>query len=207
MLLKIFKLRWLHRWYRAVERVGTDIVLSSHEIKRAGWKFWLKACSSTFLSWSSRYLVANALIMAFFSVSDQFLLFARQLVMWIMMLVMPTPGGSGFAEYIFSTYCRDLIEVPVAMQLGAATLIAVLWRLVTYYPYLVAGCDHLPALDQTEIRQQQVVNGPVPTCLRYRNALLNRLLCVAKVPDVDKKIISPVFGTFLFSGRGVSLRT
>ena len=54
MLLKIFKLRWLHRWYRAVERVGTDIVLSSHEIKRAGWKFWLKACSSTFLSWSSR---------------------------------------------------------------------------------------------------------------------------------------------------------
>ena len=69
------------------------------------------------------------------------------------------------------------------------------------------GCDHLPALDQTEIRQQQVVNGSVPTCLRYRNALLNRLLCVAKVPDVDKKIISPVFGTFLFSGRGVSLRT
>ena len=144
MLLKIFKLRWLHRWYRAVERVGTDIVLSSHEIKRAGWKFWLKACSSTFLSWSSRYLVANALIMAFFSVSDQFLLFARQLVMWIMMLVMPTPGGSGFAEYIFSTYCRDLIEVPVAMQLGAATLIAVLWRLVTYYPYLVAGAIIFP---------------------------------------------------------------
>ena len=144
MLLKIFKLRWLHRWYRAVERVGSDIVLSSHEIKRAGWKFWLKACSSTFLSWSSRYLVANALIMAFFSVSDQFLLFARQLVMWIMMLVMPTPGGSGFAEYIFSTYCRDLIEVPVAMQLGAATLIAVLWRLVTYYPYLVAGAIIFP---------------------------------------------------------------
>lgn len=77
-------------------------------------------------------------------VSDQFLLFARQLVMWIMMLVMPTPGGSGFAEYIFSTYCRDLIEVPVAMQLGAATLIAVLWRLVTYYPYLVAGAIIFP---------------------------------------------------------------
>ena len=82
--------------------------------------------------------------MAFFSVSDQFLLFARQLVMWIMMLVMPTPGGSGFAEYIFSTYCRDLIAVPVAMQLGAATLIAVLWRLVTYYPYLVAGAIIFP---------------------------------------------------------------
>lgn len=144
LLLKIFKMRWLRRWYRAVERVGTDIILSSHEIKRAGWRFWLKVVSSTFLSWSSRYLVSNALIMAFFAVSDQFLLFARQLVMWIMMLVMPTPGGSGFAEYVFSTYCSDLIEVPVAMQLGAAALIAVLWRLITYYPYLIAGAIIFP---------------------------------------------------------------
>ena len=95
--LKVFKLKFLRRWYHAAGQTGTDIIRSSHEIRRYNYKFWLKACSSTFLSWSSRYLVANALIMAFFAVSDQFLLFARQLVIWIMMLVMPTPGGSGFA--------------------------------------------------------------------------------------------------------------
>lgn len=144
LLLKIFKWRLLRRWYRDVEKVGTDIVLSSREIRRNGFKFWFKAGASTFLSWSSRYLVANALIMAFFAVSDQFLLFARQLVMWIMMLVMPTPGGSGFAEYIFTTYCRDLIDVPVSMQLGAAALVAVLWRMITYYPYLAAGAIIFP---------------------------------------------------------------
>lgn len=143
-LLKIFKFRWLRKWYRAAENVGTDIVLSSYEIRRYNWQFWFKAGGSTFLSWCSRYLVANALIMAFFSVHDHFLLFARQLVMWIMMLVMPTPGGSGFAEYIFSTYCSDLIEVPLALQLGAATLIALLWRSVTYYPYLAVGAIILP---------------------------------------------------------------
>ncbi len=144
LLLKIFKLGPLRRWYRSAANVGSDIILSSYEIRRYGLRFWLGAGASTFLSWSSRYLVANALIMAFFSVSDHLLLFARQLVMWIMMLVMPTPGGSGFAEYIFTTYCRDLIEVPVALQVGAATLIAVLWRLVTYYPYLVAGAVLFP---------------------------------------------------------------
>ena len=64
--------------------------------------------------------------------------------MWIMMLTMPTPGGSGFAEYVFSTYCRDLIVVPQAMQLGAATLIALLWRGVTYYPYLAIGAIIFP---------------------------------------------------------------
>ena len=144
LILKIFRIRFLRRWYHAAGRTGSDIIRSSHELRRAGWGFWLKAGSSTFLSWSSRYLVANALIMAFFSVSDQFLLFARQLVMWIMMLIMPTPGGSGFAEYVFSTYCRDLIVVPQAMQLGAATLIALLWRGVTYYPYLAIGAIIFP---------------------------------------------------------------
>ncbi len=147
LILKIFRIRFLRRWYHAAGRTGSDIIRSSHELRRAGWGFWLKAGSSTFLSWSSRYLVANALIMAFFSVSDQFLLFARQLVMWIMMLIMPTPGGSGFAEYVFSTYCRDLIVVPQAMQLGAATLIALLWRGVTYYPYLAIGAIIFPRLE------------------------------------------------------------
>ena len=144
LLLKVFKLKFLRRWYHAAGQTGTDIIRSSHEIRRYNYKFWLKACSSTFLSWSSRYLVANALIMAFFAVSDQFLLFARQLVIWIMMLVMPTPGGSGFAEYVFSSYCSDLISVSPAMQLGAATLIALLWRGVTYYPYLAIGAIIFP---------------------------------------------------------------
>lgn len=144
LLMRLFSLSFLRRWRRAATIVGEDIVLSSYEIRTRNFKFWLKVSGATFASWSSRYLVANALIMAFFAVSDQFLLFARQLVMWIMMLIMPTPGGSGFAEYIFTTYCRDLIEVPMALQLGAATLIALLWRLVTYYPYLIAGAIIFP---------------------------------------------------------------
>ena len=143
-LMKVFKLRLLRRWYRAVNVVGTDIVNTSREIRSKGLAFWTKAFAATFLSWSSRYLVANVLVLAFFSVSDQFLLFARQLAMWIMMLVMPTPGGSGFAEIFFTTYCADLIEVPVALQLGAATLIAFLWRTVTYYPYLIIGAVIFP---------------------------------------------------------------
>lgn len=144
LLLKIFKFGPLRRWRNAANRAGTEIIESSKDIKQHGFKFWFGVSASTFLSWSSRYLVANALIMAFFSVSDQFLLFARQLVMWIMMLVMPTPGGSGFAELIFSGYCADLITVPVEMQLGAASLIALLWRGVTYYPYLVIGAVVFP---------------------------------------------------------------
>ncbi len=144
LIMKIFRLRPLRRWYYGAAQAGTDIVVSSREMRRRDWRFWWRAGASTFLSWSSRYMVANALIMAFFAVSDHFLLFARQLVMWIMMLVMPTPGGSGFAEYIFSNFCSDLITVPTELQAGAAMLIAVLWRGVTYYPYLAIGAVIFP---------------------------------------------------------------
>lgn len=154
LLLKIFKLKPLRRWYKSVNNVGTDIILSAYNIRKRNFKFWFKSIASTFLSWSSRYLVANALILAFFSVSDQLLLFARQLVMWIMMLVMPTPGGSGFAEVIFSSYSADLISVPVELQAGAAALIAFLWRGVTYYPYLIAGAFILPKWLKTNFKKK-----------------------------------------------------
>ena len=159
LLVRIFRLRFLRRWAQGAEKTGDDIVRSSLEIRRHGFRFWFEAGASTFLSWSSRYMVANALVLAFFSVGDQFLLFARQLVMWIMMLVMPTPGGSGFAEYVFSTYCRDLIEVPAALQLGAATLIALMWRGVTYYPYLAIGAVIFPRWIKRKFGKKAAAEG------------------------------------------------
>ena len=144
LLVKVFGLPFLRKWRAAAEKTGDDIIMASGEFKRKSVSFWIKALLSTFLSWSSRYLVANALIMAFFAVGDQFILFARQLVIWIMMLIMPTPGGSGFAEYVFSSFCGDQIITDPGMQMAAATLIALLWRMVTYYPYLVIGAVMFP---------------------------------------------------------------
>ena len=55
------------------------------------------------------------------------------------MLVMPTPGGSGFSEYFFSEYLGEFI--PVA---GLAIILALLWRIITYYLYLVIGVIVFP---------------------------------------------------------------
>lgn len=144
MIVKLFSLPLLRRWRSGAVKAGTDIVRSAIEIRRYRPMFWVKSFAATFLSWSSRYLVANALFMAFFTLSDHFLVFARQLAMWIMMLVAPTPGGSGFAEYIFSNFLSDVIPVGASIQVGTAAVIALLWRLVTYYPYLIMGVVILP---------------------------------------------------------------
>ncbi len=139
ILVKLFSLRILKRWQVSVAKAGDDIIESSQELKYKSWKFWLKSLATTFLSWTSRYWVVNVLFLAFFMVSDHFLIFARQLVMWIMMLIMPTPGGSGLSEMVFSKYLNDFI--PIA---GFTVVLAFMWRIITYYIYLIIGAIILP---------------------------------------------------------------
>ncbi|RLD63465.1 MAG: UPF0104 family protein [Bacteroidetes bacterium] len=139
ILLWIFKFPIIRKWRYGANKAGTDIIKSSKELKNKPFSFWLKAFGATFISWTSRYWVVNALFLAFFVVKGNFLLFARQLVMWIMMLVSPTPGGSGFTEYVFSKYLTDFLPLP-----ELAVVMALLWRLVTYYPYLIIGVIIVP---------------------------------------------------------------
>lgn len=143
-VVRVFSLPVLRRWKSGAERASNDILLSSVEIKHYRWTFWIKAFGATSLSWVSRFLVANALFMAFFAISDHLLVFARQLAMWVPMIIAPTPGGSGFAEYIFQNFLSDVLPVQEHTQDGTAAMIALLWRGVTYYPYLFIGAVILP---------------------------------------------------------------
>ncbi len=147
-IVNVFKLPFLKRWREAATKTGDDIVLASSDLKSRPFVFWIKAFLATFFSWSARYWVVNFLLLALLfgipgseqtiAFGEHILIFARQLVMWIMMLVMPTPGGSGFAEAIFSEYMAEFIPM------GFVVVMALLWRIVTYYPYLFIGAIVVP---------------------------------------------------------------
>lgn len=53
-------------------------------------------------------------------------------------MISPTPGGTGVAEFAFNGFLQDFIPV------GLARLLVVLWRLISYYPYLFIGAFVLP---------------------------------------------------------------
>lgn len=144
LLLWFFKLPFLRKFRYNAHLTGTDIITSSTQLKKEKFGFWLKAFLATFFSWTSRYWVVNALMLAFFSISDHFLLFARQLVMSNMMLLSPTPGASGVSEFVFTQYLGDLIPVGADVVLSVSALLALLWRLISYYPYLVIGTFIVP---------------------------------------------------------------
>jgi len=139
LLLKIFRLPFLRKWQRAAGKVGDDIILSSGDVKGKGYSYWMPLVFATVLSWCSRYLVVNAIFMAFFQVEDHLLIFTRQFVMWILMVISITPGGSGLTEIIFDKYLSVFIPI-----VGLAPIIILIWRLLSYYNYLFIGAFLVP---------------------------------------------------------------
>lgn len=144
LIVRIFSFRLLRKWRYSMSVIAGEIMMSSKNLRSRPFSFWLKTFGATCFSWTSRYFVVNALLLAFFAMHDHLLIFARQLVMWIMMLVSPTPGGSGFAEYVFTVFLGDLIPVAPDLQKGLSVAFAFVWRLVSYYPYLIIGAIILP---------------------------------------------------------------
>jgi len=139
LLIKICSLPLLRKWrYKAAE-TGNDIIIASEELKGKPFSFWFKASAATFFSWTGRYWVTNFIILAFFPVTDHLLIYARQLIMWVIMLISPTPGGSGLAEFAFSGFIGEFIRTA-----GLIGSIALIWRLISYYPYLFIGAIILP---------------------------------------------------------------
>ncbi len=146
LLLQIFRLPILKRWRYNVIEIGDDIIVTSKELRGKPFKYWFKSFGATYVSWTARYLVVNFLILAFMtsetafvgSFTEQVIIYARQLVMWVIMLISPTPGSSGVAEFAFSGFLKEFIPI------GLAGALALLWRLISYYPYLFIGAIVLP---------------------------------------------------------------
>jgi glycosyltransferase 2 family protein len=150
-IIWLFRLPLLRRWKDSAFKAGDDIVESSYELKRKPFSFWIKAFTATFLSWTSRYWVVNAILVAFFAINDHLLIFARQLVTWIMMIISPTPGGSGFAELILGRYISDTIPADALYVGSLALAVAIIWRIISYYPYLIIGASILPGWIQRKV--------------------------------------------------------
>lgn len=139
VLTTLFSLPLLRRWKSNIEKLGNDLVTSSREISKRSFGFWLKCFLITAWAWCSRYWVVNALLFAFSTGGDHLLAFARQLIIWMILVVTPTPGGSGFGEYMFKVYYGDFFTAA-----GTALIAAFIWRLITYYSYLIIGVCILP---------------------------------------------------------------
>jgi uncharacterized protein (TIRG00374 family) len=153
-LVRLFSLGFLRRWQRHMVKLGDEIILSSQHFRGKSLGFWAKAMGATIVSWTARFATLNFIFLAFIGGFDQLEVYGRQLVMWVILLISVTPGSSGIAELLlpaFFGYLPDLAPVLLA-------LVAIIWRLLTYFPYLFVGAAVLPGWLRRTARKRRKVD-------------------------------------------------
>lgn len=139
-LLRLFGFRWIRRWRGKVAELADNMVLTSQDLRTRSMLWWFEAMGSTITSWLCRYLVVNALFWGFAAGASQIIVLARQFVVWTLLTVSPTPGGSGVSEWLFTNYYGDMLH-----DTSVVLVIAVMWRIISYYVYLAVGAFMVPS--------------------------------------------------------------
>jgi len=151
-------LGWLTSWKftkrfrRSAVKMASDMVTTSKEIRTKPFSYHATAFGATAAAWSIRFGLVMVLMVAFipavregFGWAQQTLLYGRLEAMYVVLALSPTPGGTGIAEAAFGPFLRDfIVDGNGKYAAGMAVLIAFIWRLLTYYFYLLAGTIAVP---------------------------------------------------------------
>ena len=137
--------RAIARWRPAVERYADELRESAEAMKGLSLSRWAAAFSATVISWTARFLslvaVMGMIVAPLWSL-DAVLIVARQLVMWIFLLISPTPGSSGVAEWLLGVFFGEwFTRAPSPLALPMTML---LWRMATHFVYLLIGVLVIP---------------------------------------------------------------
>ncbi len=140
LMLKITSFKFLKKFNKSAIEQGNNLISASLVLKQHSFGFWIVILLITLVTWFSRYIILNFIISGFVDMhfNEHIVILCKHLVMWITMLISPSPGGSGFIEYCFNNLYKD--------DLGNYTIIiALIWRFLTFYIYLFAGLCILPS--------------------------------------------------------------
>lgn len=159
MIKQIFRIKFLRKWQNGAMRTAADIRTCSNEMKRKPITFWLKTLCLSASIWIARFLIVNFLIMAFstganatfLSFHDNIIVVCRQIITMVVMMIAPTPGGSGFIEVLFENYLGEFLPATGIVLV----LITLIWRLLTYYYYLIVGVIIAPKWISKNFSKQQ----------------------------------------------------
>ena len=143
LIYRFARFPFINKFREKLNAVGDDIVRASKDISTKKWDYYVKSFGATFLAWSVRFLLLSFLIVALvplaqYDFQTMFVRHSRIESMFVMLAFSPTPGGSGIAEIMFKDYLGDYAPA------GIAVLIALVWRIITYYSYLLAGSIVIP---------------------------------------------------------------
>lgn len=137
-LLRASEWSLLRRWNNSIVKWAGDLLEASAAMRNSDHWFWGRAFLATCVSWCARFATLNMVFLIFYDSIPHAALIARQLVLWLVLTISPTPGSSGAAELGLSAVTSDLMGV------AYIAVIILIWRIATYFLYLIFGAFVLP---------------------------------------------------------------
>lgn len=143
LILWLSRRKLLSRFQSSLEQTASDIMIAAKEMRSKPMSYHLEAFIHTCGAWITRFLAINCIIIALVPETsldfiNQLIMYSRGETMHVVTAFTPTPGGAGVAEYLFGGFYSDYIST------GIGSVAAVIWRLITYYPYLIIGVIVIP---------------------------------------------------------------
>jgi uncharacterized protein (TIRG00374 family) len=140
VILGIFSLKILSRFKEGAAETAEQLIISSKELRTKKRGYWVWSIVTTFITWTARFSIVNCIIHAFHGAGslNDLAMYGKQIVIQFIGFASPTPGASGVSEAMFETIFSDYIMPGLSATLG------LLWRLISYYPYLIIGAIILP---------------------------------------------------------------
>ena len=141
MIIWVFSGKLFRRWRTDAVQMTYDLDLTATELATKGIKFWGQVFLATVLTWSARFLLVNPVLAAFtkLNLMDHLIVYARNFVLWLVMLVPTTPGASGVSEATLGELICEFVPYP-----GLSPVILLIWRFFDYFIYLILGVIILP---------------------------------------------------------------
>lgn len=136
--------RILRKFAPKLALLGDEFTLAAEELQQQNWRYHLKVVIGTIGAWTSKFIMINCLIIAIVPSTPidggtQAFIYARMIAMFIIMAFSPTPGGAGLAEMALVGFISDYVPT------GIGLVVALLWRGMAYYGYLLLGAIIVPA--------------------------------------------------------------
>lgn len=144
-LRRLATVRVLRRWMRTLIRYADDLATSSEAMRQLPASRWVGALVATWMSWTARFLTLVAvmgMVVAPWGDLNAGLIVARQLVMWVFLLISPTPGSSGVAEWLLGVFFAEEFALAASPLSPAITMLV--WRMATHFLYLLIGVLVIP---------------------------------------------------------------
>ena len=130
---KVVRIKFLRRFEDRVQDEARKLRRQASIPRSQPAGFYAKGFAMTALIWLSRYAIALYAAFAVASIARPVLFYLRTAALWLVGLVLPTPGGSGGMEGLYLLFLAPLLPEGA----GGPALLG--WRLVSYYAVLVIG--------------------------------------------------------------------